>query len=299
MGEVTYGSLPPGRYTLKVIATNKDGSWEAEPLVYSFTVLTPFYQTPWFIAFVFLILVAAILFGVMYRVRSRVAKVMEVERIRQREQETLRKEIARDFHDEMGNQLTRIINYVSLLKLSSNGHENGNGHANGLGELFNKVEASAKNLYTGTRDFIWAIDPLNDELSQLFIHLRDFGVKLFEEKSINFRAFNNVRDSVRLPYGFSREANLVFKEAMTNAFKHSQAKNVTLTMSKADDSFCLELSDDGVGFSYSAISMNGLKNIRGRAERIKAILSVDGGPGAGTKITLKFGAGIKEKKKVK
>jgi signal transduction histidine kinase len=108
-----------------------------------------------------------------------------------------------------------------------------------------------------------------------------------------------VRDSVRLPYGFSREANLVFKEAMTNAFKHSQAKNVTLTMSKVDDSFCLELSDDGVGFSYSAISMNGLKNIRGRAERIKAILSVDGGPGAGTKITLKFGAGIKEKKKVK
>lgn len=297
IGQVTYGSLPPGAYTLKVIATNKDGSWESQPLTYSFTVLSPFYQTAWFIAFIILILVAAILFGIMYRVRSRVAKVMEVERIRQREQETLRKEIARDFHDEMGNQLTRIINYVSLLKLSSNGHAHENG--NGLGELFNKVEASAKNLYTGTRDFIWAIDPLNDELSQLFIHLRDFGVKLFEEKSISFRAFNNVRDSVRLPYGFSREANLVFKEAMTNAFKHSQAKNVTLTMSKVDDGFYLELLDDGIGFSYSAISMNGLKNIRGRAEKIKATLSVDGGPGTGTKITLQFGAGVKEKKKVK
>ena len=301
IGDVTYGSLPPGAYTLKVIATNKAGSWEAEPLTYSFTVLTPFYQTAWFIAFAILILLAAILFGIMYRIRSRVAKVMEVERIRQREQETLRKEIARDFHDEMGNQLTRIINYVSLLKLSSNGHahENGNGQPHGLGELFNKVEASAKNLYTGTRDFIWAIDPLNDELSQLFIHLRDFGVKLFEEKGINFRAFNHVRDSVKLPYGFSREANLVFKEAMTNAFKHSQAQNVTLTMSKVDDGFCLELMDDGVGFSYSAITMNGLKNIRGRAEKIKATLSVDGGPGAGTKITIKFGAGVKEKKKVK
>lgn len=300
VGEVTYGSLPPGRYTLKVIATNKDGSWETQPFTYGFTVLTPFYQTSWFIAFVILMVVAVILFGIMYRVRSRVAKVMEVERIRQREQETLRKEIARDFHDEMGNQLTRIINYVSLLKLSSNGHayENGNGQPNGLGELFNKVEASAKNLYTGTRDFIWAIDPLNDELSQLFIHLRDFGVKLFEEKNISFRAFNHVRDSVRLPYGFSREANLVFKEAMTNAFKHSQAKNVTLTMTKGDDGYCLELSDDGVGFSYSAISMNGLKNIRGRAEKIKASLSIDGGPGAGTIVTLKFGTGRKESKKV-
>jgi signal transduction histidine kinase/ligand-binding sensor domain-containing protein len=300
VGEVTYGSLPPGRYTLKVIATNKDGSWENLPMTYSFTVLTPFYQTAWFIGFVFLIVAGAILFGIMYRVRSRVAKVMEVERIRQQEQEALRKEIARDFHDEMGNQLTRIINYVSLLKLSSNGHaHDSNGQLNGLGELFNKVEASAKNLYTGTRDFIWAIDPLNDELSQLFIHLRDFGVKLFEEKSISFRANNNVGDSVRLPYGFSREANLVFKEAMTNAFKHSQAKNVTLTMSKMDDSFLLELVDDGVGFSYSTITMNGLKNIRGRAERIKAKLAIDGGPGMGTKVTLTFGLEIKQKKKVK
>ena len=300
MGEVTYGSLPPGQYTLKVIATNKDGSWETKPLAYSFTVRKPFYQTAWFVGFVVLVFIAAILFGIMYRVRSRVAKVMEVERIRQQEQETLRKEIARDFHDEMGNQLTRIINYVSLLKLTSNGHAHeANGQPNGLGELFNKVEASAKNLYTGTRDFIWAIDPLNDELSNLFIHLRDFGVKLFEEKGISFRAFNHARDSVRLPYGFSREANLVFKEAMTNAFKHSQANNVTLTLSKVDDDFQLELVDDGIGFSYSTISMNGLKNIRGRAEKIKATLTIEGAPSAGTKVILKFGAGLKQKKKVK
>jgi signal transduction histidine kinase len=86
---------------------------------------------------------------------------------------------------------------------------------------------------------------------------------------------------------------------MTNAFKHSQAKNVTLTLSKVDDVFCLELRDDGVGFSYSAITMNGLKNIRGRAEKIKANLSVEGGPGSGTMVTLKFGTGVKEKKKVK
>jgi signal transduction histidine kinase len=228
-----------------------------------------------------------------------VAKVMETERIRQREQESLRKEIARDFHDEMGNQLTRIINYVSLLKLTAGngsnengggkGHsENTNGHFNGLGELFNKVEASAKNLYTGTRDFIWAIDPVNDELSQLFIHLRDFGVKLFEEKSINFRANNNVRESFRLPYGFSREANLIFKEAMTNAFKHSQATNVTLNMQRTVEQFLIELTDDGVAFTYSQITINGLKNIQGRAERINAVINKDGVPNEGTKVILTF-----------
>ena len=129
---------------------------------------------------------------------------------------------------------------------------------------------------------------MNDELSQLFIHLRDFGVKLFEEKQITFRANNHVREMVKLPYGFSREANLIFKEAMTNAFKHSQAKNVMLSISKSQSDYTLTLTDDGIGFSYASITMNGLKNIRGRAEKINARLMIDGAPHEGTTVILSF-----------
>lgn len=294
MGKVTYGSLPPGRYNLKVLATDKNGSWDNQPLVYSFVIETPFYQTASFGLAVGLMVIGAILFGVMYRVRSRVAKVMEVERIRQREQENLRKEIARDFHDEMGNQLTRIINYVSLLRLSAQTHGTG---LNGYGELFTKVEASAKYLYSGTRDFIWAIDPVNDELSHLFIHLRDFGVKLFEEKNINFRAFNQLQGTLRLPYGFSRDANLIFKEAMTNTFKHSEASNVTLTAGSSGTDYFLELKDDGKGFNVEEIRTNGLKNIKSRAARIKSKLDVAASPN-GTIVTLTFSLSKKPKQHV-
>ena len=210
-----------------------------------------------------------------------------LEHIRQKEQENLRKEIARDFHDEMGNQLTRIINYVSLLKLNGNGTVNGT--SNGM-DLYTKVEDSAKYLYTGTRDFIWAIDPVNDELSKLFIHIRDFGEKLFEEKSINFRAFNEVKDKIKLPYGFSREANLIFKEAMTNAFKSSQAKNVTLTLRRDEKSgFEMSFEDDGIGFNTADIEKsNGLKNIYERASRINAVLRIRSVKNEGTKIVLSF-----------
>jgi signal transduction histidine kinase len=208
--------------------------------------------------------------------------VVMLERIRVREQETLRKEIARDFHDEMGNQLTRIINYISLLKLNGNGNQNGH-------DLYTKVEDSAKYLYTGTRDFIWSIDPGNDELSKLFLHIRDFGEKLFEEKNINFRAFNEVKDNTKLPYGFSREANLIFKEAMTNAFKYSAAKNVTLSLHRQDDGFEMTFEDDGIGFYTGEIQKsNGLKNIRERADRIHAVLRIQSVKNQGTKIVLNF-----------
>ncbi len=278
--QATYGNLPPGRYIFQVMSTNSQGSW-SPAYSYSFTVKSPFYQTASFIVGMF-VLVAGIITLVLYlRVKQRVNQVVMLERIRAREQETLRKEIARDFHDEMGNQLTRIINYISLLKLNNG---NSNGH-----DLYTKVENSAKYLYTGTRDFIWSIDPVNDELSKLFIHIRDFGEKLFEEKNMSFRAYNETKEQLKLPYGFSREANLIFKEAMTNAFKYSNAKNVTLSLKKEGDEFEMSLEDDGIGFSTGDVQKsNGLKNIRERADRIHGILRIQSQPNAGTKIILNF-----------
>ncbi len=289
MGQVTYGNLPPGEYMLRVVATNKFGSWDQTPLTYSFTIKAPFYATSTFVSIFSILLIGIILLILSLRVRSRTKRVLEIERIRQQEQEYLRKEIARDFHDEMGNQLTRIINYISVMKLSKNGH---------AVELYNKVEESAKYLYSGTRDFIWSIDPLNDELSRLFLHIRDFGEKLFEEKEIHFRAYNHVRESIRAPYGFSREANLIMKEAMTNVFNHAEAQNVAFTLRQNQDQFEMMLEDDGKGFSITEVEhLNGIKNMRIRAERIKAVLRIQSNNQTGTIVSLSF-TKIKSKKYV-
>jgi signal transduction histidine kinase len=266
VGQVTYSNLPHGAYVLNVLATDEQGSWDSKPLQYSFIINTPFYRTAIFIFSMIILVLGSISLYFYFRVRKNVRKVLEIERIRQQEQDNLRKEIARDFHDEMGNQLTRIINYISLIKL------NGNGHAI---DLYNKVEDSAKYLYTGTKDFIWSIDPVNDELIKLFIHIRDFGEKLFEEKGIKFRAYNEIKEKVKIPYGFSREANLIMKEAMTNAFNHSKAENVSFTLRQDAEKFELVLKDDGVGFNVAEVArLNGIKNMRTRAERMHSILRI-------------------------
>lgn len=291
-GQVTYGNLPPGDYIFRVMATDNRGSWADVRITYPFTVKSPFYKRASFII-ALLILVSGIITLALYvRVKQRIKKAVQFERIRAKEQENLRKEIAQDFHDEMGNHLTRIINYISLLKLNgSNGHHPGKQH-----ELYGKVEESAKYLYAGTRDFIWGIDPVNDELSMLFIHIRDFGEKLFEEKEISFRAYNDLRERVKLPYGFSREANLIFKEAMTNAFKYSEARNVTLSLNTSGDEFELILCDDGKGFCCGDVqNSNGLKNIRERAGRINAILRISSEKDHGTTIALTFKVTTKKK----
>ncbi len=285
---VTYGNLPPGEYTLRVAATDANGGWGGNTLNYSFVIRAPFYQTTTFMVIAFLVLLGAVILIFYVRVRQRIEKAMMLERIRVKEQESLRKEIARDFHDEMGNQLSRIINYVSLLKLNGNGNGNGNGSSSHT-DLYTKVENSAKYLYTGTRDFIWSIDPVNDELSKLFIHIRDFGEKLFEEKDIQFRATNTVKGKEKLPYGFSRQVNLIFKEAMTNAFKYSLAQNATLSLQRSENGYEFYFEDDGIGFNASDIEkLNGLKNIRERADKIQGVLRIRSKEGSGTKISLSF-----------
>lgn len=282
--EVTYSNLPPGEYAFLVLSTDTRGGWSGTPLRYEFEIRLPFYAKTEFILAMIIgtaVVVALILY---LRVRQRLRHVVMLQKIRMKEQERVRRDIARDFHDEMGNQLSRIINYVSLLKL--NGH---NGTPNNH-DLYTKVEESAKYLYTGTRDFIWSIDPGNDELSKLFIHIRDFGEKIFEEKGIKFRATNLVKEAVRLPYGFSREANLIFKEAMTNAFKYSNAENVSFSLKPIDDGFEICLEDDGVGFETNGRPEKdgGLKNIRERAHRINVMLGIESGLSSGTKIYVQF-----------
>jgi signal transduction histidine kinase/ligand-binding sensor domain-containing protein len=292
MNSVTYSNLPPGDYVFRVMVTNNKGSWADSKIAYPFTIKAPFYQTASFIIGTIILLAGVVTLIFYFRVKQRIDRAMMLERIRQREQEAVRKEIARDFHDEMGNQLTRIINYISLLKLNGHGQLNGNGNGTGkhTGDLYSKVEDSAKYLYSGTRDFIWSIDPVNDELSKLFLHVRDFGEKLFEEKGISFRAFNEVKESIKLPYGFCRQANLIFKEAMTNAFKYSEAKNVTLSLKRdGEEGFEMSFEDDGKGFYTGEIQkMNGLQNIRERADRINAQLRIHSEKNVGTKIFLNF-----------
>lgn len=281
VNRTTYSNLPPGDYVFRVMATDDQGSW-TDNIAYPFTVLSPFYKRPSFIAGMVILLAGTVTLTIYLRLRQRVTKAIEMERIRMQAQENVRKEIARDFHDEMGNQLTRIINYISLMKMNG---RNGNGHI----DLYSKVEESAKYLYTGTRDFIWSIDPGNDELTRLFIHIRDFGEKLFEEKNINFRAYDEVKEYVKLPLGFSREANLIFKEAMTNSFKYSEAKNANLILRQAVEGFEISFEDDGVGFSMEeSEATNGIKNITERAERINAALHIHSVKNNGTRIRLNF-----------
>ena len=76
---VTYTNIPPGRYTFRVIAANEDGTWNLNGTFLSFTLRPYFYQTPFFIAFMVLVVVAAIAGAFRLRTRRLVRRTHELE----------------------------------------------------------------------------------------------------------------------------------------------------------------------------------------------------------------------------
>lgn len=79
------------------------------------------------------------------------------------------------------------------------------------------------------------------------------------------------------------------QEVLNNMVKHSQAKEITVTLNSKENLFILALSDNGTGFSIEE-KMNsggqGLQNLQNRAALINAEYVMESVPGTGTKVII-------------
>lgn len=267
--EAVYTNLPPGEYTFQLKAANSDGVWSREYAEFSFSIVPPFWMEVWFYILVAVLLVMGIKFFNDYRVRKNLDKILTIERIRAEELVKVRKRMARDFHDNMGNQLASITVFTNLisLKLKDKSQE--------INDLLENIEKHTKSLFNGTKDFIWSIDPDSDNLNEVFTYVKDFGEELFENTNIDFFSAKDDFAEKPLPSGWSRQIVLIFKEAMTNALKHSGASEVHLELNLNQHGFVLKLWDNGTGAVLDNIKKgNGFKNMSSRAAQIGCSLDI-------------------------
>jgi signal transduction histidine kinase len=81
----------------------------------------------------------------------------------------------------------------------------------------------------------------------------------------------------------------ICQEALTNIARHSQARNVSVTLAQEQTHLLLTIQDDGVGFSMDAVSNTSALGILGMRERslaLNAELQIDSLPGRGTTLRL-------------
>ena len=82
----------------------------------------------------------------------------------------------------------------------------------------------------------------------------------------------------------------IMQEALQNVHKHAHASAVGIAWSRANDSWVLHVTDDGMGFDLVKAARHkksvGLLSMRERAELIGGSLQIQSTPGKGTAVTL-------------
>ncbi len=220
---------------------------------------------------------------------SRIKEIGIIEDNRRKEIDAIRKEMAIDFHDEMGNHLASIIAMVSALSIKLSASDKS------ISDVLYKLENSSKFLYKGTKEFIWSMDPQSDNLFEVLTYLRDKGVEYFSNTSIMFKVTRHFLDDARaitLPIGTSRHLLGIFKEAMTNSLIHSNADELTFDskVNQVTGGFEIILSDNGQGLKKKDTnkSTKGLYNMDIRAEKINAQLIIEKNQPRGLKVIVKY-----------
>jgi ligand-binding sensor domain-containing protein/two-component sensor histidine kinase len=266
---VSYTNLDAGDYTFVVKGTNSDGIWVNNPKYVDITISPPYWQTWWFRLFmaVSLILIVYVIF------QYRLAKLLEIERLRVR--------IASDLHDDIGSALTRISVHSEIIKNSD--------EMKTVRNSSRKIGLMSREIITTMSDIIWSIDARNDLIKNLIDRMKDFSTGLLVEKDIQLKfTHKGLEFNKKLPIHIRQNLFLIFKEAINNIYKHSSASVVKVNLNNTQNDFIMKIADDGEGFNPDMINKgNGLKNIQMRAERIGAQLEMNTNDGVEIILTMK------------
>ncbi|HMO33048.1 MAG TPA: GAF domain-containing protein [Lacibacter sp.] len=216
------------------------------------------------------------------RLLERVAAVCAERISKYLTEDRLRTKIARDLHDEMGSTLTSI-NILSKVAMER-GQEN-----DGIRPYLQKIKDHSGTMMESMSDIVWAINPANDSMEKLLIRMKEFAAELLEPVRMNYYFETTGLDHPSLLNLEERkDLYLIFKEAVHNATKYSEATELLITLRYDEGELLLRVADNGRGFDRGVVKAgNGLRNMEARARSMQAVLEMESFPGTGTRITLR------------
>jgi hypothetical protein len=253
---VVYPGLTPGKYRFLVRSYTAGGGYSDNEAVFPFEIIAPFYKTKLFDLLLIVTLIGLALWIQHYRMRSKARRQRQLEELKHQEQLIIRQRTSEDFHDELGNKLTRISVLTDILqtKLSVRPAGVPPGSPSPVSadteKILFQIKENVAALYTGTRDILWSLAPESDSVAGISVRLQDFGIELFQETPIQFQFVTEMAGmmNTRLPIDYSRNITMIFKEAMNNVLKHSSCRNLIFRIRGGDQhSIVFSLEDDGKG----------------------------------------------------
>ena len=122
------------------------------------------------------------------------------------------------------------------------------------------------------------------------MYLRDYAEDYLKHSSINLfiNSSPDILPEINVPPNWSHQIVPIFKEIITNAQKHSDAKNIYIDFSLIGNILEIKIKDDGKGIeNLNNFKGKGITNLKHRAETIGASLAINSENENGTQIIFK------------
>jgi PAS domain S-box-containing protein len=195
-------------------------------------------------------------------------------------QETERRHIARELHDEASQALTSLMVGLRLLEREVDSPE---AIVAQVAELKSRVSDILENLHRLAID----LRPASLDHLGLVAALRQY-IKTFGQQHNLTMQFEVVGlDDKRLSPAVETNLYRIVQEALTNVVRHTQATRIDVLLERRGDQLITIVEDDGAGFDPQSAGQNGrlgLLGMRERAEMLGGALVIESTIGTGTTI---------------
>jgi ligand-binding sensor domain-containing protein/signal transduction histidine kinase len=274
---VHYANLPAGRFRFLVRAVDHDTQIASVvPAEVLLEVRPPLWRRPWVLALAALAAAGAGYAVYRYRASRDVAVGLAVQQ--------MRTYLATDLHDDLGSSLSRISILSEVARRRVEADPEG-------ARLVSEIGEAAREMIEALGENIWAIDPRRDNLRSLVTRIRRFAGDLLEARGMSWSLQAPPDpEQVKLSPIERRHLYLIFKEALNNAARHSQATSVSMTIALAGRRLSAVIRDNGKGFAppkaTESVGRHGLPSMINRAMQLSGKLEFDSTPETGTEIRL-------------
>jgi len=287
--EVEYSNLAPGNYTFRVTASNNSGVWNEQGASLDFSIAPAYWQTRWFVAVCAAAFMA--LLWALYQLRLRQLAHQFNMTLDARVGERTR--IARELHDTLLQSFHGL-----LLRFQAASELFATRPAEAKQTLDRAIDQAAQAITEG-RDAVQGLRASVVESNDLAVAIRTFGEELAAEQAGDGSVVLHVvvEGTPRTLHPIQRdEIYRIACEALRNAFKHADAKQIEVELRYDERQLRLRVRDDGKGIDPKFLTEEGraghygLHGMRERARLVGGKLTVWSAPESGAEVELSIPA---------
>ena len=275
-----YPRLPPGSYTFHVLACNNDGVWSQVGASLHFYVPPTFFESRWF-TFLWI----GVLFGLIgvlyaFRLHQATGKL----RMQLHERASERERIARDLHDTFFQSIQGLLLRFQVATTKLN-------ETDPVRQMFEDTLKTSDKVMIEGRELVLDIRTSSIDTEELKQAFTSAGNEFQDFYPSTFHVYVSGR-ARRLHLECSEEIYRLGREALSNAFRHARADEISVDLHFGRQELRVCIRDNGVGIDPKFVFEGrrpghwGLPGMKERAKKIGGFVDVRSQLNVGTHIEL-------------